>query len=450
MDAPVHFTTASDGTQIAYSVAGTGSPVVVFQDFWSHAQLFWEHPITRPPLEHLAEGHTVIVVDLPGCGLSDPEPGWLSAERLGDVIASVISALGHDRVSFVAVAHIGLALIQLAVERPELIDRLGLFCPYASGPEYFQRPVTRAFGQSQRADWDTGRDATLAIGAGTDLTQDQIASHSALTDRALTPQTFFRYWGFFSHLDVSSRLREVRAPTLIVNRADNRLHPPELGRAVAAGVPDAEFKVLPGRSLAFDDPPSAIPLFLEFLAAGDAGGGGVGTKADSGPFRTILFTDVVASTPLLSQLKDERMRAIMRDHDAVLQAAVDEHDGRVVKTIGDAFMAEFAVPSAAVECAIAMQRGIRAQFADSDVPIRLRIGINAGEPIAEDDDLHGASVVIAKRLESAAATDGILVSDVVKQMVTGKDFTFADQGEVDLKGFEDPVRAWAVAWEADA
>ena len=165
-------------------------------------------------------------------------------------------------------------------------------------------------------------------------------------------------------------------------------------------------------------------------------------------FRTILFTDVVASTPLLVQLKDERMRAIMRDHDAVLHAAVTEHDGRVIKTIGDAFMADFAVPSAAVACAIAMQRGIRDQFADADVPIRLRIGINAGEPIAEDDDLHGASVVIAKRLESAAPTDGILVSDVVKQAVAGKDFSFSDQGEVELKGFEEPVRAWAVEWES--
>ncbi len=80
------------------------------------------------------------------------------------------------------------------------------------------------------------------------------------------------------------------------------------------------------------------------------------------------------------------------------------------------------------------------------MPIRLRIGINPGEPIAEDDDLHGASVVIAKRLESAAAANGILVSDVVKAAVAGKDFEFADQGEVPLKGLEEPVRAWAVEW----
>jgi class 3 adenylate cyclase len=165
------------------------------------------------------------------------------------------------------------------------------------------------------------------------------------------------------------------------------------------------------------------------------------------PFRTILFTDVVSSTPLLTQLRDQRMREVMRDHDAVMEAAVTGHGGRVVKTIGDAFMAEFAVPSAAVEAAIEAQRQIREKFAASDVPVRLRIGINAGEPIEEAGDLHGASVVIAKRLESAAETNGILVSDVVKQMVTGKDFDFEDRGLVELKGFEEPVRAWTVRWE---
>jgi class 3 adenylate cyclase len=81
------------------------------------------------------------------------------------------------------------------------------------------------------------------------------------------------------------------------------------------------------------------------------------------------------------------------------------------------------------------------------VPVRIRIGISAGKPIEEDSDLHGASVVIAKRLESAADSNEILVSDVVKQMVTCKDFEFEDRGLVELKGFEEPVRAWAVRWE---
>lgn len=141
------------------------------------------------------------------------------------------------------------------------------------------------------------------------------------------------------------------------------------------------------------------------------------------------------------------MREVMHLHDAVMEAAVTRHGGRVVKTIGDAFMAEFAVPSAAVEAAIEAQQEIRGKFVGSDVPVQVRIGINAGEPIEEDGDLHGASVVIAKRLESAAESGGILVSDVVKQAVAGKEFAFEDRGLVELKGFDEPVRAWAVRWE---
>ena len=248
--------------------------------------------------------------------------------------------------------------------------------------------------------------------------------------------------------DVSDLLARVPAPTPVLARQDG-YYGIDGSRMLATKIPDAHMVVQPGTSAALwtGDVEATCAEIDAFLTYKDESGEGSTAHADPGPFRTILFTDVVASTPLLAQLKDERMRTIMRDHDAVLQAAVDEHEGRVVKTIGDAFMADFAVPSSAVECAIAMQRGIREQFADSDVPIRLRIGINAGEPIAEDDDLHGASVVIAKRLESAAATNGILVSDVVKQMVMGKDFEFADQGEVALKGFEEPVRAWAGAWQ---
>ena len=119
----------------------------------------------------------------------------------------------------------------------------------------------------------------------------------------------------------------------------------------------------------------------------------------------------------------------MRDHDAVCDAAITEHGGRGVKTIGDAFMAEFSVPGAAIEATIAIQRGIRDRFADSDVPVRLRIGINGGEPIVEDDDVHGASVVIAKRLQSAAETNGILVSDVVRQAVAGNHCVFRNRAD---------------------
>jgi len=85
----------------------------------------------------------------------------------------------------------------------------------------------------------------------------------------------------------------------------------------------------------------------------------------------------------------------------------------------------------------------------------VRIGLNAGEPIAEDDpdgraDLFGTAVIVAARIAAQAHGGEILVSDVVRQLVAGKGFLFNDRGDHALKGFEDPVRVWEVRWQEDA
>jgi adenylate cyclase len=74
------------------------------------------------------------------------------------------------------------------------------------------------------------------------------------------------------------------------------------------------------------------------------------------------------------------------------------------------------------------------------------VGLNAGEPIAEEEDLFGTAVNLAARICGHAEAGQILASDVVRQLVAGKDFLFADRGEVALKGFDEPVRLYEVRW----
>jgi class 3 adenylate cyclase len=298
-----------------------------------------------------------------------------------------------------------------------------------------------AFASALQHDFDLYTYMAAGQAFGWEEAEQMVRWGRDLLPQATTRETTRRIFGTVSRDDVEASLPLISSKTIILHRDHNPLMDLIGVRRVAAGIPHSRLIVLEGRPFyPFSGDGDAVLRILEEHLAPRSAAGGVG------PFRTILFTDVVASTPLLAQLKDAKMRAVMRDHDAILQAAVQEHGGRVVKGLGDGFMVEFAVPSAAVESAIAMQRGIQAQFADSDV--RLRIGINAGEPVEEDGDLHGASVVIAKRLESAAPENGILVSEVVKQAVAGKEFTFAAQGDLDLKGFDEPVRAWSVEWKA--
>ena len=113
--------------------------------------------------------------------------------------------------------------------------------------------------------------------------------------------------------------------------------------------------------------------------------------------------------------------------------------------MGDGFLLSFPSPTAALECAIALQRTFAERAISApEVPIRLRIGLNAGEPIAEHNDLFGTAVTMAARIMSFAKGGEIVVSDVVRQLVAGKGFVFHDRGEVEVRGFDEPVRVYEV------
>jgi len=111
-------------------------------------------------------------------------------------------------------------------------------------------------------------------------------------------------------------------------------------------------------------------------------------------------------------------------------------------------MASFPFASRALECAIAMARAFAAHNDENpDTPIRVRIGLNAGEPVAEDEDLFGTAVQVAARVCAHAEPCQILASNVVQELAAGKGFVFGDEGDVALKGFERPVRLYEVSWQ---
>jgi class 3 adenylate cyclase len=118
--------------------------------------------------------------------------------------------------------------------------------------------------------------------------------------------------------------------------------------------------------------------------------------------------------------------------------------------MGDGFMASFSSATRALESAIAMQRAFAAHNESAEEPILVRVGLNAGEPIAEDEDLFGTAVIEAARIAAAAKGGEILVSNVVRELAKGKEFLFADRGEVALRGFDEPVRLYEVRWQEDA
>ena len=168
-------------------------------------------------------------------------------------------------------------------------------------------------------------------------------------------------------------------------------------------------------------------------------------------FRTILFTDMVGSTSMTQRLGDAAAMELLRAHNKIIRTALDEHRGSEVKHTGDGIMASFLAASSAVECSIAIQRGFHVQAEEQpDHPVRVRIGLTAGEPVMEHNDLFGAAVQLAARICDCADASAILVANVIRELCIGKGFLFADTGEQTLRGFEDAVRLYEVRWEEDA
>ena len=173
-------------------------------------------------------------------------------------------------------------------------------------------------------------------------------------------------------------------------------------------------------------------------------------EESSGPI-SVMFTDMVGSTKLTQTRGDAVAQQVVRTHNRIVRDALSKHAGKEIKHTGDGIMASFPTTSNAVEAAIFIQRETKAQnAADPDLPLVLKVGINAGEPIAEDDDLFGTTVQLAARIVDKAQKGEILVSEIVRGICAGKELQFANRGGFEMKGFADPVTLYEVAWEDGA
>ena len=164
-------------------------------------------------------------------------------------------------------------------------------------------------------------------------------------------------------------------------------------------------------------------------------------------FRTIMFTDMKDSTAITTRLGDKEAIEVFRTHNALIRERLVLHNGREIQHTGDGFMVSFTAASQAVDCAITIQQALSTHNQKRpQAGINVRIGICAGEPVEEDQRLFGSTVQLTSRICDKAEPDQILVAPVIKDLCLGKPFTFADVGEHNLKGFDQPLRMYEVQW----
>lgn len=164
---------------------------------------------------------------------------------------------------------------------------------------------------------------------------------------------------------------------------------------------------------------------------------------------TLLFTDLVGSSNILDELGDDAADELRRIHFSLLRETVSRFRGREVKSLGDGLMVVFPSALDAISCSIRMQQAVAAHNEEQpESELHVRIGLHAGEPITEENDYFGRSVVVAKRLCDRAEGGQILASELVRDIVGSRGgFAFQDLGPMELKGLAQPTRTSAIVWD---
>jgi class 3 adenylate cyclase len=445
MEQQIRFCTTSDGVRIAYAVTGHGPPFVSVPGWVSHLELDWDEGYRRLLLEPVAEHYTVIRYDKRGTGLSDRNVSDFSIDaRLRDLEA-VVNHLKLDTFALQGISEGGPIAIEYAARHPERVRALILSSTFARGDRLGKKETREALVALTRAEWGLGTQTlgSLFMPGATPEEQERALRYARA---ASSPEHAAALLEAVYASDVSGLLERIVAPTLVIHARQDKAIAFEHGRELAGTIPNAKLvpfesdRHAPDRATA-QQMAHAIVTFLQEI---DAPSAPARASAASSQPLTILFTDITGSTSLTQRLGDAKAQKLVRAHNTIVREALAAHGGAEIKHTGDGIMASFASSSGALQCAAEIQRSVESAALEN---LAVHAGVNAGEPVAEDDDLFGTSVQLARRICDSAKGGEILVSDVVRQLVAGKGFLFADRGDVALRGFEDPVRLYELRWQ---
>ncbi|MGE3985602.1 MAG: adenylate/guanylate cyclase domain-containing protein [Dehalococcoidia bacterium] len=446
MDPRIHYVRTSDDVSIGYWALGQGVPLIVPPILVSsHIEMEWQIPSRRASFEALANGARVIRYDCRGIGMSQRDAIDFSMEAAFRDLEAVADGMGLEQFALLRIPTSNDVAIAYAAAHPERVSHLVIW----EGHNQDERLPERA-KELEAIDPVIDRNWELYTKIRARLISGWDTGNAPMVEEMLrathTPESLKAVNAVVAATDPLPYLGDVKVPTLVLYRVgmparevNARLFASRIRGAHLAGIRETAIGTYPNAAgvkeiLEFLNP-EAVQLAREATDEGH-----------HGDLRVILFSDLEKHTAMMQRLGDERGRQVLREHEALTREALAAYGGSEVKTMGDSFMASFGSATRALECAIALQRAFEARNETASEPLHIHVGLSAGEPIAEDDDLFGSSVILAARIADQAKGGEIVLANVVRELAAGKGFLFADRGEVVLRGFEDPVHLYELRW----
>jgi len=419
---PIEFV-IRDGLHLAYQRAGDGPIDLVYVGGATAVSMQWEEPATARGLRRLASFTRLVTYDQEGMGYSD-RMDLSRLPTLDDLVAdleAIVEAAGvRNPVLFGS--HNGGAVAALYAARHP-VRQLILCNTWArleaadDFPIGFSDQILDHMAERYQTEWGAGR-----ISHQFASRQDDPAGHYEIASTSHN-QLAHLFW-LNRKYDIRAVLPNISAPTLVVHLEDNLSIPATHGRYLAASIPQARLVLLPGTDHLFlrNYWAPVIDEVERFLT------GGISTFIDR-IHTTMLFTDIVDSTPLAAALGDEKWSVLIDEHNVRVHRLVVENRGQEVKSTGDGFLVAFEETEAAVRCALAATRSVK------DLGLEVRAGVHVGEVIHMGrNDLSGLAVHFAQRLCARAEGGQLLVSADVRDACDGSGIDFEDRGRMAFKG----------------
>jgi pimeloyl-ACP methyl ester carboxylesterase len=369
-----------DGASIAAARCGSGRPLLIVPPLSATIETSFSRYAEAFP------DHEVITYDRRGSGLSDRGAPPGDAEPYLQDARTVADGLGLERFDLLGTLMGTIEAVAFAARSPDRIGRLVLRAPVTGLADWATIPAVRAALASMEQDWEfffTEAFSQLVVGWG----RPGAPAMAARLRQTTTGAELSGLVEAFRGLDLAGLYPRIRASTLVEHHP-TYFFPDGYTRRIASWIDRCRLAIYSDNDFMTDH-----SIARAFLAEVDE----PRPDAAEAAFRTVLFTDLVGSTELTQRLGEEASQAVVRKHDAIVRTALGRHGGRVVKHTGDGIMGSFGSAVAAVRAGLE----IREKLAETQ--IGARIGLNAGEPIAEGADLFGSVVQLAARITDRAA-----------------------------------------------
>jgi pimeloyl-ACP methyl ester carboxylesterase len=437
-DLGVHYARNGD-VRLAYRVLGDGDTTLVWIPGWVSNVDLIDEPASpfRTFIEEVAERTRLIAWDKRGTGLSDPVTRVPPLDERMDDLHAVIDAAGADRPALLGISEGGPMSILFAATFPELVQSLVLygtqprFTPEL--PDYpwgFTSDQQAAYREEIETHWGEGALASTFFGPIADV--PGFREFYGRAQRACaSPTMALMLWQALSNIDVRALLNAVRTPTLVLARRGDVVAPVEAAAAMAAAIPNAEFRELPPGPHGLLDEAMASAI-VDFVC------GRATDATNERVLSTVLFTDIVSSTELLSAQGDAHWRHELDAHDRLVDWLLEKYGGRRAKHTGDGVFALFDGPTKAARCGLDLVPALAARG------IRIRAGVHIGECERRGDEWTGMAVHVGARISAMAGPDEVLTSRTVRDLSAGSGLRFESLGTHRLKGLPEESEVFRV------